>query len=240
MDDSDFDKALIASAFGIAAHSGWSHLSVAEAARLAGLPLARARARFPGRAAILLRFGVLADQSALEQSTAQGPVRDRLFDMLMRRFDVLQAHRTGVLALLNVLPFEPGLALLLDRATRRSMRWILEAAGFDTSGVNGRLHKEGLVGVWLWTLRAWRNDESPDLASTMAALDTALHRAEQVARWLPSALRPGFGEPAATEGEAEPVDADLVVPPGTDVPPSPAPPPDIPPEAPPSPPPIVS
>jgi ubiquinone biosynthesis protein COQ9 len=238
MEDSEFDNALIASAFGVAAREGWSRVSVAEAARSGGLSLVQARSRFPSRAAILLRFGVLADQSALEQSTVQGPVRDRLFDMLMRRFDALQAHRPGVLALLQALPGEPGTALLLDRATRRSMRWILEAAGFDTSGLNGELHTKGLVGVWLWTVRAWRNDQSADLAATMAALDKALHRAEQVARWLPSALRPGSGEAAAPSREEEAAQPDEFVPGATDLPPSPMPPPDAPPEPPP-PPPIV-
>jgi AcrR family transcriptional regulator len=238
MEDSDFDKALIASAFAVAGRAGWGRVSVAEAARAAGLPLARARARFPNRAAILLRFGVLADQSALEQSTVQGPVRDRLFDMLMRRFDALQAHRPGVLALLQARPGAPGTALLLDVATRRSMRWMLEGAGFDTAGLNGELHTRGLVGVWLWTLRAWRNDESSDLAATMAALDSALNRAEQAARWLPSALRPGLGEPA-TEPREEAAYPDELAPGVTDLPPEPMPPPMPPPEPPPSPPPML-
>lgn len=232
MEDSDFDKALIASAFGVAAREGWRRASVAEAARSAALPLARARVRFPNRTAILLRFGVLADKSALEQSTVRGPVRDRLFDMLMRRLDVLQAHRAGILALLQALPAEPGTALLLDVATRRSMRWMLEAAGFDTSGLNGELHTRGLVGVWLWTLRAWRQDETSDLAATMAALDKALNRAEQAARWLPSALRPGLGDPVTEQREEEAAhpDPDGFVPGATDLPP--APPPDAPPEPP--------
>jgi ubiquinone biosynthesis protein COQ9 len=257
MEDSEFDKALIASAFGVAAREGWPRVSVAEAARSGGLSLTRARERFPSRAAILLRFGVHADQSALEQSAVQGPVRDRLFDMLMRRFDALQAHRPGVLALLQALPGEPGTALLLDFATRRSMRWLLEAAGFDTSGLSGELHTQGLVGVWLWTVRAWRNDESPDLAATMAALDKALNRAEQAARWLPSALRPGFGESPTAEREEESKTPDEFAPeamgldlPATPIPPSDAPPdtpplppptplPEVPPEPPPSPPPIL-
>src|SRR5689334_17096807 len=104
MEDRAFDQALIGAAFNIIARRGWSHVSVAEAAREGGLPLARARARFPGRAAVLLRFGVLADQTALEGAATTGPVRDRLFDMIMRRMDVLQAHRAGVIALLRGLP----------------------------------------------------------------------------------------------------------------------------------------
>ena len=234
MDDSDFDRALIASAFDLAARHGWRGVSVIEAARVAGLQPSRARARFPGRAAILLRLGVFADQAALDQP-ADGPVRDRLFDMIMRRFDMLEAHRAGVLALLDALPTEPGTALLLANATRRSMRWLLESAGFDTHGVTGELHTKGLLGVWLWTLRAWRHDESADMAATMSALDHALKRAEQVARWFPSALRTATTAHAAEPGP-EPASSSADLTPAPPAALSPEPPIDMPPEPPPSPP----
>ena len=84
MDDAEFDRALIAAAFQVAADQGWRRLNVAAAARAGGLPLPRARERFPGRAAILVRFGRLADQAALADAPSEGPVRDRLFDLLMR------------------------------------------------------------------------------------------------------------------------------------------------------------
>ena len=61
---------------------------------------------------------------------------------------------------------------------------MLEAAGIPTRGVRGELRVKGMVGAWLWAIRAWRTDESEDLQSTMAALDTALRRAEQAAEWL--------------------------------------------------------
>src|SRR5450432_2758712 len=113
MTGSEFDTALVTAAFRLAAEDGWRKVSVAAAARAAGLSLAEARGRFPSRAAILLRFGRLADQAALLDAPSEGPVRDRLFDLLMRRFDVLQAHRAGVKALLRALPFDPPMALLL-------------------------------------------------------------------------------------------------------------------------------
>jgi ubiquinone biosynthesis protein COQ9 len=184
MDDAAFDRALVAAAFQLAGEKGWRSTNVAAAARAAGLALDRARDRFPGRTAILLRFGTQADQSALSDLPLEGPVRDRLFDLLMRRIDALQAHRAGVLALLHALPAEPATALLLTLATRRSMRWMLEAAGIPTGGVRGELRVKGLVAAWLWTIRAWRTDESEDLQATMAALDAALRRAEQAAEWL--------------------------------------------------------
>ncbi len=184
MDDAAFDGALIAAAFQIAAEMGWRSVSVAAAARAVGLPLPQARERFPGRVAILVRFGRLADQRALAEAPSEGPVRDRLFDLLMRRIDALQAHRAGVLALLRAVPTDPPTALLLSLATRRSMRWMLEAAGIPTRGLQGELRVKGLLAVWLWTIRAWRTDETEDLSVTMAALDTALGRAEQAAGWL--------------------------------------------------------
>lgn len=200
MDDDAFDQALIGAAFTLAAEQGWRRVSIPDAARAAALPLARARARFPGRGALLLRFSRLADQAALAELAAEGAVRDRLFDLLMRRIDTLQAHRAGVLALLRALPFEPPLAALAVCSTRRSMRWMLQAVGVDTNGLRGAIKLRGLMGVWLWTLRAWERDETEDLSATMAALDTALRRAEQAANWLHGA-RPG----ASPETPPEPV-----------------------------------
>jgi ubiquinone biosynthesis protein COQ9 len=203
MDWTEFDRTLIASAFAVAGEHGWHRMSVAEAARRAGLPLDRARARFPGRLAVLARFGRMADQAALAEVPAEGPVRDRLFHLLMRRIDVLAAHRAGVLALLRALPGDPPLALFLGCATRRSMRWMLEAAGVGTYGLRGELRVKGLVGVWLWTLRAWQPDESADLSHTMAALDAALARAERMAGWIGSGVA-GAGAAPAPAGETTP------------------------------------
>ncbi len=189
MTDSEFDNTLIAAALQIAADEGWRNVTVVAAARAAELPLARARERFPGRGAILAKFGRMADQAVLDGDPAEGSVRDQLFDLLMRRFDALQSHRPGILALMRALPAEPGTALLLACATNRSMRWMLQTAGVPANGLFGELRVRGLVAVWLWALRAWEHDESEDLTTTMAALDTALSRAEQAAEWLGGNIR---------------------------------------------------
>ncbi len=196
MEDTEFDHALVAAAFEQAALTGWGSLSIVEAARSAGLPLDRARSRFPGPAAVLLRFGLMADQAALAEVPAEPLARERLFDLVMRRFDVLQQHRDGVLALLRHLPFDPGLALLLSGATLRSMAWLLEAAGVSAQGFRGKLRAQGLVAVWLYTLRAWTDDASPDLSGTMAALDKALDRAEQASSTLGGQGAPSDDLPA--------------------------------------------
>ncbi len=237
MDDAEFDKSLVAAAFGLAGERGWDVVSVAEAARRGGLSLAQARERFPSRPVILIKFGRLADQSALGDPPKEGSVRDRLFYLLMQRIDALQANRPGLLALLRALPSHPKTAVLLGCATRRSMRWMLEAAGVSARGIRGELRTRGLVAVWLWTVRAWQGDETSDLSETMAALDTALGRAEQVGGWMSGGSRPRAepAEEAHGAGEIEQGEApEPESPPPPDVPPSapipPMPPTSLPPE----------
>jgi ubiquinone biosynthesis protein COQ9 len=183
MNDSEFDAALVGAALTLAAERGWRAVNPAAAAREAELDLVRARQRFPGNAMILLRLGVMADQAAIESASSDGPVRDRLFDMLMRRIDTFQLHRAGVLALLRELPRRPGMALMLAAATARSMRWLLQSAGIGTGGPRGAARVKAMVAIWLWTFRAWRRDESADLSRTMAALDESLRRAEEAVLW---------------------------------------------------------
>ncbi len=203
MDNAEFDAALLASAFSLAAERGWSRVSVAQAARDADLPLDRARRRFPGRFAVLLRFGSLADQAALALATNEGSHRDRVFDILMRRIDFLQRHRAGVMALLRHLPADPPLALALAASSQCSMGWMLEGAGISARGPRGLLRRKGLLAVWLWTLRAWQRDDSEDLSGTMAALDQALSRAEQAENWLGGRGR-AAGPPIPPEPAGEP------------------------------------
>ncbi len=146
----------------------------------------------------------MADQAALAETPSEGSMRDRLFDLIMRRIDFLQLHRAGVLALLKALPADPAVALLLGCASRRSLGWLLDATGIPTAGITGRLRVCGLMAVWLWTIRAWRKDEGLDLAATMAALDTALSRAEGPASWLDRPARAAVAEPAASEASERP------------------------------------
>ncbi len=60
------------------------------------------------------------------------------------------------------------------------MGWMLEAAGLSAAGLRGVVRAETLVGVWLYALRAWKDDESADLSGTMAAMDKALDQAERL------------------------------------------------------------
>jgi hypothetical protein len=129
--------------------------------------------------------------------------RDRLFDVLMRRFDALQARRAGTVAILRALPFDPAsVARLLPRLAR-SLVWMLESAGVSTIGLPGALRVKALGVVYLYALRAWVDDDTPDMARTMAALDRALRNAERLARRLPSGSQRATGSDSRNTADIE-------------------------------------
>lgn len=200
MTDDEFDLALITAAFSLGAEKGWRHVTPAAAARHANLDISAAR-KYPATHHLLAKFGHFADQHAITGALTEGHPKDRLFDILLRRFDFLQTHRAGVLALTRHLASHPELAAFLARETVESMGWMLEATALPAHGIRGELRKQGLALVWAWGLRAWLADESADLSATMAAVDVALARADQIAgRFAQSGFTP---ETEATISEPE-------------------------------------
>ena len=174
-------------ALGLAAEKGWRDLALGDIAAAAGLSLAQLYALYPSKAAILGAYSrsidnaVLAEAEVPEGGGAAESAKDRLFDLLMRRFDKLDAHKAGMLRIAEDTGRDP-LSLVCSLARLdRSMAAMLEAAGISADGLGGLLRVKGLAAVYLAGLRAWFRDESADKAKTMAALDRALSRAERLA-----------------------------------------------------------
>lgn len=197
--DTQTETKLLSALWQTIAEHGWDGLTMAGVAAAADMPLAQLRRRCPTRLHLLRMYGRALDAAVLEAGTADqhGTPRDRIFDVLMRRIDAMQPHRAGLLRLFDDVKRNPLLALLLLAALPRSMAWMLESAGLSPAGLPGLLRVKGTTAVWLATLRAWTDDETQDLAPTMAALDKALDQAERLAQRL------GIG-PGDASASAEP------------------------------------
>jgi AcrR family transcriptional regulator len=177
------ENRLIDAALTLAARQGWRDTSLAEIAAEAALPLHEAYALHSSKLGILNAFLRRIDRAALAGVTAESgePWRDRLFDVIMRRFDALQMHKAGLRAMLRDSWGDP-LTVLAAPALLRSMAWMLESAGLSAAGWRGRLRVHCLAGLYLSVLRVFFEDDSPDLTKTMAALDRRLRRAESLFR----------------------------------------------------------
>lgn len=171
---------IIDAALSLAAERDWARVSLADIAEAAGLGLSAVHLHFPSRQAIVSAFLDRVDGAVLagcDPDDAAEPVRDRLMDILMRRFDRLQLHRAGVLSILKAQMRDPLAVLCLLPRAGRGAAWLLEGAGISSQGLMGRLRTKGLLAVLAFATRAWMEDDSADMAATMAALDRALGRA---------------------------------------------------------------
>jgi AcrR family transcriptional regulator len=178
---------IIDAALALIPTEGWRGLSLAAIAAAADLPILQVYRVFRSKQAILCGLFRRIDQIVLAEPSAPEPderPRDRLFDLLMRRFDALQPYKAALDVLRRELPGDPATALCAGTSLLRSMRWMLEAADIPTDGIRGAVVTRLAVAAYLSTMRVWRSDDSVDLGRTMAALDARLRRIE---RWFGSA-----------------------------------------------------
>ena len=155
----------------------------ADIAAQAGVSLAQLRDEFPSTLAILAAHIKATDRAVLAADVsdmAEEPERERLFDVLMRRLEILAPHREAVRSLLRSARRDPPLALALNGLAVRSQHWMLTAAGIGASGPRGMVRAQGLAMLFASVLRAWVDDDDPGQARTMAALDRALGRGQRL------------------------------------------------------------
>jgi AcrR family transcriptional regulator len=175
------EERLVDAALTLAASQGWGQTGMAAIAAKAGLSLGEAYAAAPSKFALLAAFHRRVDKAALADAVDSAELpRDRLFDVLMRRFDALAPHRPALRSILRDSLGDPA-AVFGVPTLIRSMGWMLEAAGISAAGLRGRLRGQLLTGLYLSVLRVFIEDDSTDLARTMAVLDQRLRWAES---WL--------------------------------------------------------
>ena len=197
--------AFLDAALDLAAERGWRSVTAGEVSARSGIEARVLGGAGPFRARLLARLMERVDRGMREGLDDEArdptlPVRDRLFEALMARLDVLARHRAGMVAVLRGVPLDPPTALAALPLLGRSMAHTLQAIGESPWPPLGPLKVKGLSLVWLATLRAWIRDESPDMAASMKALDLALARAEEAANSiLPGARRSAPPAAAAPE-----------------------------------------
>ncbi len=185
--EKDNKSLIVEKALELSAQQGWAQVTLADIARESGLSLPELFDIVEDKTDVLVLLGRQIDRRVLEViggPDAETSARDQLFDILMERYEILNDYRAGLIPILESFCFDPKQAVISCPHLCRSMTWMLEAAGIETSGIRGALKIIGLTGAYIKTLRIWKGDESADMAKVMAALDKDLGRAEQFANTL--------------------------------------------------------
>ncbi|MGQ0533779.1 MAG: hypothetical protein ACT4OF_13970 [Caulobacteraceae bacterium] len=188
---------LARAALSLAASTSWREVTLTKLAEAANRPVSEYYGASVGEAVDCVEEAfdrAVADN--LDKLDPAQSVRDRLFDLIMRRFEAMEPHRTAVLAMDHGLDRDPTLMAGAHQRHVRCARWVLALAGLEADGMTGQARAQGL-GVIIGQARAaWRGDDAGDFAKTMASLDKNLRRAEDM-----------FGRWAGFEAKAKPEDA---------------------------------
>lgn len=182
--------AAIDAALALAERRPWREVRLADVAAEAGLGLAELAEVAGDKTEILKLFAHRTDAAllrSLESDPVEGEPHDRLFDILMRRFELIAPHRRAIARIIVSPPEAPSDWLKLVASALETQTWVLAAAGIEDDGARGALKRNGLALVYGRVLRVWAEEEDAGLPRTMAALDRALRDG---ARWLKRAEIP--------------------------------------------------
>jgi AcrR family transcriptional regulator len=165
----------------------WDEIGLPDIAERAGVTLGALRGAFPSKGAILAGFARRIDQAVLAGGTAAEPgfaepVRERLFEVVMRRFDALEPYKAAIRGARSALMHDPLALAAWNRVELTSAQWMLAAAGIDAEGPAGALKAQALVLMVAAVVPVWLDDDEAGSPKTMKALDTQLHRADRLAR----------------------------------------------------------
>ena len=182
-DNTDIQKKIVTTALNLAVEQGWEYTTLRDIAERSELKPSDLYDVIDDKSDVLVLLGRLIDRQVLAELDVDetSSPRERLFDIMMDRYEVLNDYREGLIAILESFKYDPKQLVISMPHLCRSMSWMLECAGVETSGVKGALKVAGLSGLYLKVLRTWIEDDSDDLAKVMAALDKALERAESAA-----------------------------------------------------------
>jgi AcrR family transcriptional regulator len=166
-------------------------IGLAELAERGGVTLADLRGEFGSPLAVLAAHSKELDRKVLAEvdpDMEEESPRERLFDVLMRRLELLGPHREAVRSLLRSARRDPPLALALNAMAVRSQQWMLTAAGIGAAGPKGMVRSQGLAILFANVLRSWVDDDD-DNTHTLAALDRELARGQRFAGLLDDLCR---------------------------------------------------
>jgi len=175
---------LINAAMILAARRRWRDINMADIASEAKIPVADALSHSRSKVAILVALGRHIDRVVLNDLHTDPDIgdspKDRLFELMMRRFDAMADYRSGLASVNADLDFNPIAAVRRVCRIKNTMTLTLEAAGISATGPCGLLRQQGLGAIYIYCLSVWFNDETDDMSATMAALDRALTLADNL------------------------------------------------------------
>ena len=120
----------------------WSNVSLTDIAKATDMSLAELRIQLSSKYDLISALNQQIDADVLDEVgsiTMEDSARDRLFEVMMARFDALEPFKDALGVMAMAARSDLHLAAQTRRSIEKSMGWMLEAAGLSAGGWKGAL-----------------------------------------------------------------------------------------------------
>gem|GEM_PF-4569161 len=189
------DPAVYQAMMAVIAEKGWSQATMPEIAARSLTNLEEIQRFYPTLHDLLAAYFDEQTWQLLGQPAAQlspdSPFshhREYLFALMMNYMDMLQPHRLAYRQMQRAWPTSPRLSRVLLTHAQQFLQQALQKSQL-LSWLPATTASLLILPAWLGVLRAWHQDEGPDLSATMKKLDDQLRQAQEYWHYLPALVR---------------------------------------------------
>jgi ubiquinone biosynthesis protein COQ9 len=141
----------------------------------------------PSHEHLLRLLGERLDRAMLDvraEDLADLSPRERIFELVMRRFDAMGPFKDGLRTLGREAAFDPSLLVATLVNLDRAAMWLMEASQSGLTGLRARAARRVVMAIYVRVFNVWLEDNTPDLSRTLAELDKRLQQAELIGKRL--------------------------------------------------------
>lgn len=175
------DSPLLDQALQLIETTGWTGFTLVDLSQSSQVSLPEVYTTFPTKESVIEALSTRVDREVLGQITpsdfSQSP-KDRLFEILMLRFETLEPHKRVIQSMWDGSMIDPLSILPTLPKGLHSVKRMLDVSGYDTTGICGAIKVKAFAFLYLSVISDWLTDDSEDLVKTMASLDKMISRLE--------------------------------------------------------------
>jgi hypothetical protein len=163
----------------------WQSIDLESLSQECDLDVLNVTGRIRNKVDLLVAFSAFIDTTVNQSIDAdlkddQIPVRERLLEALLIRFEALVPYKAGIIKLMKTFPHNPSFVVIGSKSLKLSMEATLTAVGLEAKGIQGAIRVKGMCMIFMSGVCTWSKDNSEDLSATTRILDERLKQTENI------------------------------------------------------------
>ncbi len=171
------DSCIALATFKALEEKGWAHLTLHNVAEEAGITLEELHKVATSKEdimAVMIAYTESQTLKYIDETPQDISSDDRLFDVLFARFEAAEPHKAALKRLWQDLKASPTLLRPLMPQFLEALKRLSLLGALDFDGPLGVIQLRLFGLIYLRMLHVWLEDDSPDLAATMAETNKAV------------------------------------------------------------------